>query len=129
MKNLYRSDSDLIAWWGTRVECDSALSRLEREAALSAASVSKAFERLDRLVESWQEVQPRDVLRDLGRRLLRTHPLRAADALQLAAALVAAEGNPQSLPFVCLDDRLALAAQREGFIVVGAASSAVTLRP
>ena len=52
------------------------------------------------------------------RACLRVHPLRAADALQLAAAIVAAEDQPADLPFVTLDDRLALAAEREGFTVV-----------
>lgn len=41
--------------------------------------------------------------------------LRAADALQLAAALAAAENNPSALSIVTLDDRLAEAAEREGF--------------
>jgi hypothetical protein len=36
----------------------------------------------------------------------------------VAAALVAAEGHPGSLTLVSLDDRLALAAQREGLQVV-----------
>ncbi len=51
-------------------------------------------------------------------RLLRTHSLRAADALQLAAARAASEERPDTLPFVTLDERLALAAQREGFAVI-----------
>jgi hypothetical protein len=51
-------------------------------------------------------------------RLLRVHALRAGDALQLAAALVAAEGQPGSLEIVTLDERLALAASREGLRVV-----------
>jgi uncharacterized protein len=46
------------------------------------------------------------------------HPLRAADALQLAAAVVAAERDPPSLEFVSLDDRLLEAASREGFRTV-----------
>jgi len=46
--------------------------------------------------------------------LLRIHPLRAADSLQLAAALTVAEQEPSSLSFVCLDQRLAEAAIREG---------------
>jgi predicted nucleic acid-binding protein len=50
--------------------------------------------------------------------LLRVHPLRAADALQLAAAIIAADSEPRSLAFVTLDDRLARAAEREGFPVV-----------
>jgi predicted nucleic acid-binding protein len=49
-------------------------------------------------------------------RFLRVHPLRAADALQLAAAFVAAERRPPSLEMVTLDDRLANAAK--GFAII-----------
>jgi uncharacterized protein len=51
-------------------------------------------------------------------RFLRVHPLRAADALQLAAAFVAAERRPSSLDIVTLDDQLAAAARKEGFVVL-----------
>jgi hypothetical protein len=43
--------------------------------------------------------------------------LRTADALQLAAAFVAAERRPSSLEVITLDDRLAAAARREGFVL------------
>ena len=46
------------------------------------------------------------------------HPLRAADALQLAAAFLAAERRPASLELVTLDDRVAAAARKEGFAVI-----------
>ena len=59
-------------------------------------------------------------MREAAKRLLRVHDLRAADSLHLAAAFVAAETRPSSLAFVCLDDRLRLAASREGFAVVPA---------
>jgi uncharacterized protein len=51
-------------------------------------------------------------------RFLRVHPLRTSDALQLAAAFVAAERRPSSLEVVTLDDRLAAAARKEGFLLV-----------
>jgi predicted nucleic acid-binding protein len=51
-------------------------------------------------------------------RFLRVHPLRAADALQLAAAFTAAERRPSSLAFVCMDEKLLAAAKREGFNAV-----------
>jgi predicted nucleic acid-binding protein len=111
-------DSRMFVWWGTPVECVSAVSRREREGALSLADATTALERLRALSDSWYEVLPSDAIRNTAQRLLRVHPLRAADSLQLAAALVAAEGNPVRLPFVCLDDRLAEAAQREGFGLV-----------
>jgi hypothetical protein len=48
-------------------------------------------------------------------RLLRVHPLRAGGALQLAAAIIAADFQPNALEFVTLDARQADAAEREGF--------------
>ena len=105
-------------WWGTGLECVSAFTRLEREGKLTAAELVAAIDNLPPLAASWQEVQPAARLRQTAERLLRVHPLRAADALQLAAAIIAADGDPSSLPFVTLDDRLARAAEREGFPVV-----------
>jgi len=55
-------------------------------------------------------------------RLLRVHPLRAAGALQLAAAFSAAEQRPSSLEMITVDDRLASAAQKEGFAVIDIAA-------
>lgn len=51
--------------------------------------------------------------------LLARYPLRPADAQQLSAALIVADGEPQAMDFVCFDERLADAASREGFIVLG----------
>lgn len=123
LRSLYRADTAVVAWWGSRVECESAISRLERERHLTARVALSARRRLDLFAAAWQEVQPVDALRDRARRLLRVHDLRAADALQLAAALVAAEQHPSSLPLVCLDTNLTAAASREGFPVVGASST------
>jgi predicted nucleic acid-binding protein len=119
METRYREDGAIIVWWGSRVECDSAVARLEREGTLIPGNASEALRRLDLLSSSWQEIQPQEILRENARRLLRAHNLRAADALQLSAAIAAAEGRPASLTFVCLDARLALAAEREGFQVLG----------
>ena len=74
--------------------------------------------RLKRLAGGWHEVDPTDAVREAAVRLLRVHPLRAAGALQLAAAFVAAERRPSSLEVVTLDDRLAGAARKEGFVLV-----------
>lgn len=62
-------------------------------------------------------MQPEE-LATIALRLLASHPLRAADALQLAAALVWARGQPGGHEIVCLDDRLASAALLEGFTVL-----------
>jgi len=114
----YELDPEVVAWWATEVECVSALARLEREGSLTAPSMGQGLRRLDGLARSWREVQPVTAVRTTAIRLLRVHPLRTADALQLAAAIVAAEDHPATLPLVTLDDRLSQAAEREGFAVV-----------
>lgn len=111
-------DPVIVAWWGTEVECTSAIARLEREGRLGAPEAAVAYRRLEAHVASWQEIQPASRLRKTAERLLRVHAIRAADAFQLAAAIIAADDDPRSLPFVTLDDRLARAAEREGFPVV-----------
>jgi len=103
---------------GSEVECVSALARLEREAALDPQGVMLSIERLRQLAAGWHEVDPMDIVRETATRLLRVHPLRAADALQLAAAFIAAEQRPASLEMITLDDRLANAARKEGFAVI-----------
>jgi predicted nucleic acid-binding protein len=114
----YAQDADVMAWWATRVECVSALARLEREGPLAADGMAEALRRLAALEAAWIEVQPGERVRQLAVRLLRVHDLRAGDALQLAAALVGAADAPSELPFVTLDQRLGRAADREGLPVL-----------
>lgn len=109
------SDPDMIVWWGSSTECMSALARLEREGAIGFDGIELALKRLSQFVEDWHEVDPSDAVREAAARFLRVHPLRAADALQLAAAFLAAERRPSALEIVTLDDRLATAARKEGF--------------
>jgi predicted nucleic acid-binding protein len=117
VRRLFAGDGDVIAWWATPVECVSAATRLERDGSLDADGLDRVLERLDGLARAWVEIEPSDRVRAVARRLLRVHSLRAADALQLGAAHVAAEAHAGSLGFVTLDRRLAEAARREGFPV------------
>jgi uncharacterized protein len=111
-------DAAMLAWWATEVECASAIGRLERDGALDDAAVREAFQRLTQIATGWHQVDPSDSIRETAVRFLRVHPLRAADALQLAAAFIAAERRPSSLEIVTLDERLAAAARKEGFVVI-----------
>ncbi len=120
---LAADDPAMLVWWGSEVECASALARLEREAAIDTSAVVAAFSRLGQLKAGWYEVNPNDAIRETAARFLRVHPLRASDALQLAAAFAAAEGRPRSLELITLDDRLCVAARKEGFAVVEIAPS------
>ncbi len=114
---LYLQDPEVVVWWGTVVECASAIARLERDRALSPRDAAESFSRLDAFAQSWMQIDPSDEIRESARRFLRVHPLRAADALQLAAALVAAERRPSTLSFMTCDDRLRDAAGKEGFLL------------
>jgi predicted nucleic acid-binding protein len=118
LQALAARDPAMLVWWGTEVECASALARLEREGAVDEPAVIQAFDRLTQLAGGWHEVDPSDAVREAAVRFLRVHPLRAADSLQLAAAFVAAERRPASLEVITLDDRLSAAARKEGFVVV-----------
>ena len=77
-----------------------------------------AKQRLAKLERAWNEVVRYDAVQARARRLLEAHPLSAADALHLGAALVAVEERPSTLEFVTFDVRLAEAAEKEGFPVL-----------
>ena len=111
-------DRTVVTWWGSVVECASAIARKEREEGISPRSADVMRLRLTLLANTWTQVEPADPVRQNALRVLRTHRLRAADALQLAAAIAAAAGTPATLPFVTLDERLARAASAEGFPVI-----------
>ena len=118
LEDLFQDEESVAVWWATEVECASALARLERMERLTAEETSTAFEQLTELAQIWHVIDPVESVRTTAKRLLRMHQLRAADAQQLAAALLAAEGRPESLEIVCLDERLSMAANREGFRVL-----------
>lgn len=118
LQALAAGDPAMLVWWASEVECASALARLERDESLDGDAANAAFTRLRLLAGSWHQVDASDALRTAAVRFLRVHPLRAADALQLAAAFEASERQPASLEIVTLDDRLAAAARREGFAVL-----------
>jgi len=119
MLELLEADEEIVAWWGTPVEITSAFARREREGLISAAQAEAGLAVVRQLADAWHEIVPSDAVRRTAERLLRTHPLRAADSLQLAAALIAADHDSTTLDFVCLDARLSAAARREGFRVIG----------
>lgn len=112
-----REDEGVMVWWATAVECYSALHRLHREGAMGEDELEAATARLRVLASHWTEVEPTERVRQQGERLLRLHPLRAADSLQLAAALVSCQHQPDTLGFLTADAKLAAAARREGFPV------------
>ncbi|MDH3402715.1 MAG: type II toxin-antitoxin system VapC family toxin [Acidobacteriota bacterium] len=121
--DIVRRDPAIVVWWATRVECTSALSRLEREDRLPVDTVDAARDRLAELARSWTEVLPTDDVRSQAARLLLRHALRAADALQLAAALAWGGAEPERHELCTFDERLSIAARGEGFRLLPAVSA------
>ncbi len=115
---LVREDARVVVWWGTIVECTSALMRRVRDGVLDRQGERLSERILSELKEVWVEILPREDLRSFTLRILRTHPLRASDSLQLGAALWWCGGLPEGREFICLDRRLREAASAEGFTVV-----------
>jgi len=118
VQKLIGEDGDLVVWWGTLIEGYSAFARLRREEVFTGEEEFQSRQLLTRLSSQWTEVRPSNLVREQAARVLLLHPLRAADAMQLAAALVWAGSQTASLNFVCLDLRLREAASREGFQVI-----------
>lgn len=115
VKSIHSKDSSIVVWWATRTECVSAFTRQRRESSLNMQSERQARHLLGLLAATWSGVQPSDMLRATAERLLAAHPPRAADALQLAAALFWCQRQTAHRELVTFDIRLREAGRREGF--------------
>lgn len=118
VRALYLADPRVLTWLLSDVEVVSAIERLNREGLLAARAREDALTRVAAFWDSLHLVTLVEPVRARAKRLLAVHGLRAADAIQLGAALVGVADRPSGREFVCLDDRLAEAARREGFRVV-----------
>lgn len=116
--DFLRQDAGVVVWWVTRSECIHALVRKNREGVITSAGYARALVVLDSLGEAWSEVLPVAEVRDEAEALLNKHPLRTADAYQLAAALDWCDGDTDGAQFVCFDGKLRQAAEAEGFEVL-----------
>ena len=106
----------IVTWCGTSLECISAIARRQREGA-DTKIVAESYRRLEAMRDGWQEVHANESLHRTAARLLKNHPLRAGDAIQLGAALLAGNFEAHSARFLTEDARLKQAAGREGFVV------------
>ena len=114
-RKQYDADPWAVVWFGTLAEIESSLVRRPRDGQLPTDVERAARKRLHEMTKQWTEVTPTTEVRARAIRLLRVHPLRAADAFQLAAALIFCREQPQHLPFLTADQRLRTAADLEGF--------------
>ena len=118
VRKIATGDDAIVVWWTTPIECYSAFARRRRDDILTRAQEEQMRRLVAHLATDWTEIQPSHQVRDAAARALVLHPLSAANALQLAAGLLWANGRPAHHDFVCLDQRLRDAAQAEGFRVL-----------
>ena len=115
LEALAAADPDMVVWWASPLECGSAVHRLRREGVFSQAEAAQILAGIASTLDAANTVVPGDEIASRALGLLAVHPLRAADAFQLAAALLWARDSPGGKEFVCLDERLRTAAILEGF--------------
>ena len=113
VRGWFSDDDRIVTWAWTRTEIVSAIERRTRTGLLSRMQRRETLERFDAFAGHWDEVTDVLAVRSRANALLARHPLRAADAGQLGAALLVQEQLAEPLTFVCLDERLAKAAELE----------------
>jgi predicted nucleic acid-binding protein len=111
---LYRNYA-VVVWWAASVEIASALRRLVRMMQLTPDDWTVSRRLALELAGSWRVIQPSNSLRANAAQLVDRYDLKAADALQLAAALEWCEKVPQGKVFLAPDQRLREAAVLCGF--------------
>lgn len=116
--SVFERDSLIVTWSLSVVEIVSTLERKLRRNEENLSQLRESKKSLNELEAYWIEVTDIDQVKNRARRLLSVHDLRAADSLQLAAALLFCEERPSDLNFICFDQRLGHAAEREGFRVI-----------
>ncbi len=113
-----RRKYEVVAWWASPIEGQSALKRLLRDHEISQNAYHEAVKRLEIQSETWREILPTEKVRELAKNLIETQNLRTLDALQLASALVWCFEKPKGRIFICRDDKLSEAAEKIGFTVL-----------
>jgi predicted nucleic acid-binding protein len=116
VRGLMRSDSHIIASHLTPVEITSSLWRRRHHGKLPVGVHLQADAAFAEITRRWSAIAAPEAV-EHAIDLLSRHPLRAADSVQLASALIARE-RFGSLPFVTLDLDPAGAARAEGFVVL-----------
>ncbi len=118
-RRAYRKFKKPIIWWGTPVEMQSALRKLNQTGFLTNRQTINAFGLWERFRGNSHSVVLFEKTIALAEEIPAKFGLRALDSLQLASALIWCSERPRNRPFVCADRRLGEAASDAGFDVVG----------
>ncbi|HUD14853.1 MAG TPA: PIN domain-containing protein [Terracidiphilus sp.] len=105
----------VAVWWAAPVEIVSGLTRLARMGEIGRNELLAGKQLAQTLSLTWVSINPSAMIAAAACSLPESHPLSAADALQLAAALEWCEGQPSGKVFLTFDRRLREAATLAGF--------------
>jgi predicted nucleic acid-binding protein len=117
-RQFHRSSTKQVVAWTTLIEATGAIYRAVDVAGLSQANAKRGLDRLTQLESRWAVVAADVRVRDIALDMLRSHDLRAGDAIQLSSALVWCKEKARHRSFVCFDKKLIAAAQAVGFDVI-----------
>lgn len=112
-----------LSYYLRLVRRGEALLVSDRDRVIARIEPATAETRLGRVLETAHLVLQVEAVKSTAVRLLRVDPLRAADALQLGAALCWTRNAPAGRSLITLDQRPAQAAARGGFSVLPLASA------
>jgi predicted nucleic acid-binding protein len=112
---VFESKYRIAVWSATHVEIASALAYSLRRQEITPKELAQAKLQAEGLANLWDLIEPSAKIALNARALLERYPLRAADALQLAAALEWCEGKPKGNVFLTFDRRLRESAELAGF--------------
>ena len=62
LQRVIADDPDMLVWWGSPIECASALARRERSAALHPREAELADDRLKQFAAAWYEIEPSEIV-------------------------------------------------------------------
>lgn len=118
-RQVYRGFTRQVVAWTALIEASGAIYRAVRLGGLTELNAKRAFGRLAQFEKRWTEIIASDRVRHTAITMLSSYDLRAADAVQLASALVWCKDKPRNRSFVCFDQKLAIAARAVGFTQLG----------
>ncbi|MDO9528208.1 MAG: type II toxin-antitoxin system VapC family toxin [Syntrophales bacterium] len=111
----WKSATQIVTSFVAYAETMASICRKKLESDFGDTLIRKIVGTFHQDWESFIRVEVNGNLNEYIDRVVGKYPLRGFDAIHLASAMVIHERLPQDFIFACFDDRLARAAQSEGF--------------
>lgn len=104
----------------SEVEVASPILRRLRDRTLPLSACEHMLSRLDADLQAATVIELTAAVTRMAQGIMRRHPLRVGDAVQLASALYLQQALAAPVEFICFDQRLNAAARSEGLLTPAA---------